>query len=140
MTSPVLLERLLTRLKYPLPLFSLLSLQILRVGRPRLRDPLPSPGDRFYRRQREELERVLDRYHVYPERTIPMDCAILTFTMNGAAKKRSIYYISTVMYYVRSNIVTSPYLLPSTIFPLSSQRVQYLISSVEQEVHHSVIV
>ena len=53
--ATVSMERLLTRLKYPLPLFSLQSLQILKAGRLQLPDPLRNPRDRFYRTQREEL-------------------------------------------------------------------------------------
>ena len=73
------MERLLTRLKYPLPLFSLQFLQILGVGRLHLRDPLRGSRDRFYRIQREELERTLNSYHTHSKETIPIDCAILTF-------------------------------------------------------------
>ena len=46
-----------TRLKYPLPLSSFQSLKILAVGRLHLRVPLQDSRDRFYRTQREELER-----------------------------------------------------------------------------------
>ena len=83
------MERLLTRLKYPLPLFSLQFLPILGVGRLRLRDPLRGPRDRSYRTQREELEKTLNSYHMHSEETIPIDCAIESdcLVVNDAAKK-----------------------------------------------------
>ena len=69
---------LLTRLKYQLPLSSLQSLQILGVGRLHLRAPLRDPRDRFYRTQREELEKTSISNRIHFEGTIPIDCAILT--------------------------------------------------------------
>ena len=75
------MERLLlTQLKYLLPLFSLQSLQILGVGRLHLQDPLRDPRDRFYRTQREALEKTSISYHLHSKITIPIlgACAILT--------------------------------------------------------------
>ena len=94
------MERLLTRLKCLLPLFSLQSLLILGVGRLHLRAPLRDPRDPFYRTQREELKKNLNSYHLHREGTIPIDCIIL-----GTSNK--IYYMSTIAYLLETEIIGS---------------------------------